>query len=356
MKRVAVIGAGAAGLAAARHLISRSQSFQFCVFEQSAQLGGTWVYTEKVGNDEFGLPIHSSMYKSLRTNLPKEVMGYPDFPIPEQPKSYLPAADILNFLDSYAVHFNIKKYIKFRHHVQSVRPIPGNMGWELKVQDLNSGVTSTSNVDAVMICNGHYNTPYIPQIPGADAFCGRVLHSHDYREPQAFSGQNVLVIGAGPSGMDLALEIASCAKQVILSHHNPEPIKTKFPSNVRMAPDVTNIMNDLVNFSDGSSAKIDTIFYCTGYRYNFPFLDAACGVRIIDNCVEPLYKHLIHIDHPSMCFIGLPFYVCAFSLFDLQSRFFLEVLDGTLELPSRELMAADTAREHTWRREQEIFR
>jgi cation diffusion facilitator CzcD-associated flavoprotein CzcO len=66
MKRVAVIGAGAAGLAAARQLNSCPHLFQFSVFEQAAQLGGTWVYTDLIGQDEFGLPVHSSMYKSLR--------------------------------------------------------------------------------------------------------------------------------------------------------------------------------------------------------------------------------------------------------------------------------------------------
>jgi NADPH-dependent 2,4-dienoyl-CoA reductase/sulfur reductase-like enzyme len=65
-QRVAVIGAGAAGLSAARQLIARPQDFECVVFEQADQVGGTWVYTDNTGSDEFGLPVHSSMYKSLR--------------------------------------------------------------------------------------------------------------------------------------------------------------------------------------------------------------------------------------------------------------------------------------------------
>ena len=65
-RRVAVIGAGAAGLSAARHLVADAERFSCTVFEQTGAVGGTWVYTEQVGTDDFGLPVHSSMYKSLR--------------------------------------------------------------------------------------------------------------------------------------------------------------------------------------------------------------------------------------------------------------------------------------------------
>lgn len=59
-------------------------------------------------------------------------------------------------------------------------------------------------------------------------------------------------------------------------------------------------------------------FTSAGYLYNFPFLHESCNIVVEDNCVEPLYKHLVNIHHPSMCFIGVPYYVCAFSMFDLQ--------------------------------------
>ena len=64
--RVCVIGAGAAGLAAARHLTSHLDMFDVSVFEQASSVGGTWIYNEKTGTDERGLPVYSSMYQSLR--------------------------------------------------------------------------------------------------------------------------------------------------------------------------------------------------------------------------------------------------------------------------------------------------
>lgn len=58
-----------------------------------------------------------------------------------------------------------------------------------------------------------------------------------------------------------------------------------------------------------------------GYEYSFPFLSDECGIIVDDNYVQPLYKHLINIEHPTMAIVGLPFYVCAFIMFDLQVIF-----------------------------------
>ena len=64
--QVAIIGAGSAGLCCARHLSRFPQKFQIQVFEKAAVVGGTWVYTENTERDEYGLPVHTSMYKNLR--------------------------------------------------------------------------------------------------------------------------------------------------------------------------------------------------------------------------------------------------------------------------------------------------
>lgn len=132
------------------------------------------------------------------------------------------------------------------------------------------------------------------------------------------TGQNVLVIGAGPSGMDLANEISKVAKRVTLSHHqDPEP-KTVFNSNVDMRPDVGELTENGVVFVDGTVQDYSVIVYCTGYKYTFPFLSIDCGIHVEDNYVQPLYKHCININHPTMALIGVPFYVCASQMFDLQ--------------------------------------
>lgn len=336
--KLCVIGSGAAGLAVAKNGINFG--FEVVVFEQSNQVGGTWVYDENVGKNKYGIDVHSSMYKGLYTNLPKEIMGYPDYPIPAQEKSYISSMDMLDFLNLYADNFKIREHTKFDHHVLRVRPLKDET-WEVIVKDLKNNKYNTFNFDAVLVCNGHYHTPTFPTYKGADTFKGKQIHSHDYRCPDAFKDENVLVIGGGPSGFDLANEISKKANRVTLSHHLKEPPKTKFQSNVDQKTDVMYLQENDVVFRDGTSQSYSVIFYCTGYKYTFPFLSVNCGIICDDNFVRPLYKHCLSINRPSLGFIGLPFYVCATQMFDLQARFCLKFISKQKSLPSKEEMMKD---------------
>ncbi|KAJ8952589.1 hypothetical protein NQ318_004136 [Aromia moschata] len=277
-----------------------------------------------------------------RTNLPKEVMGFPDFPIPDQKKSYLTQAEILDFLNLYAEHFDLKRLINFNCMVADIRPLENNT-WQLTYVHKPTNGKITKVYDAIMICNGHYNEPVIPQIPGQEKFGGKIEHSHTFRSPESYKGQRVLVIGAGPSGLDLTLQISTMAKYVVLSHHSEEAKKTVYPDNVEKKPDMKRIIDyDKVEFVDGSCCCFDVILLCTGYRYSFPFLHESCGITVDKNFIQPLYKHMIHIEKPTMCLIGIPFNVCAFQMFDLQARYFCKSLDGSMSLPSTEEMRMHT--------------
>ncbi|CAO1415183.1 unnamed protein product [Diamesa tonsa] len=337
--RLAVIGAGVAGLAAAKNGLNFG--CEVIVFEQADQIGGTWIFSSEIGKNKYGLDVHSSMYKGLHTNLPKEIMGYPDFPIPQQEKSYIPAEDMLAFLNLYADTFNVRECIKFEHHVLRVRPMNDDT-WEVIVRNLPADKYETYIFDAILICNGHYHTPALPKYKGSGVFNGKQLHSHDYRCPEPFEGEQVLVIGAGPSGVDLANEISKTAERVTLSHHLPEPPKTIFSDNVDQKPDVVQLTEDGVIFNNGEKVEYSVIFYCTGYKYNFPFLSIDCNIICDDNYVRPLYKHCLSINRPTMGFIGLPFYVCATQMFDLQVRFCLKFMTGLIKLPSKAEMIEDT--------------
>lgn len=263
------------------------------------------MYSDAVGKNEYGIDVHSSMYKGLHTNLPKEIMGYPDFPIPENinEKSYIPSGDMLKFLQLYAETFEVNKCIKYEHYVLRIRPINESQ-WEIIVKDLPNDRVETNIFDSVFICNGHYHTPAYPNYPGHDIFEGKQVHSHDYRCSDPYKDENVLVIGAGPSGMDMAYEVSKVAKRVTLSHHLRSPPKTIFPSNVTQKPDVISLTETGANFADGSFEDFTTVLYCTGYQYTFPFISVDCGIAVDDNYVNPLYKHCININYPTMAFIG----------------------------------------------------
>ena len=352
---VAVIGAGAAGLCAARHLsaAAASHDLRIKVFEQTDNIGGTWVYTDNVGTDTHGLPVHSSMYKNLKTNLPKEVMAFPDFPFPDYEESFIHHSKVLDYLKQYSDHFQLEKFINFNTKVAKVKPeVPNDWmtRWEVTSECLTTSAVTVETFDGIMVCNGHYSVPVIPDIPGLDAFNGQVIHSHNYRRPEDFAGEKVIILGGGASGTDICIELSKHADTVYLSHNNPG-LPTVLPNNVHQVSGVNSCQGES-NFklNDGSEILATVILLATGYHYSFPFLSDDCGVNVTTRRVSPLFKHLININHPSMCFIGIPIQICPFPQFDLQIRYFVKIITGQLQALSAENMLADLHKDEEWRR------
>ncbi|OXU20856.1 hypothetical protein TSAR_007278 [Trichomalopsis sarcophagae] len=343
-KRVCVIGAGASGLCAAKFLSLDPDFFQFTVFERNNAIGGTWVYTDDTGNDEYGLPIHTSMYKNLRTNVPRELMNFPDYEKlggDDGIHCCVTREDMLKYLNDYANFFDLRKFIQFNTIVERITPETADgdsaTTWNVSVKNLKNNEVSKLKFDAVMVCNGHYAVPYIPAIPGIETFPGKVLHSHSYRRPEEFSGQRVAVLGGYVSGIDISSEISPYASEVYLSHNKNE-LKCELPSNVKQVSGVQKIEGNKLVLNDGATIVADSFIYCTGYLYTYPFLDDSCNIVVDDNHVTPLYKHLINIHHPTMCFIGLANTVLPFLFFHVQVQYFLSSLKGVVKLPPRDVM------------------
>lgn len=337
--KVCVIGAGAAGLCAIKNCIQHG--LDVIAFEQANEIGGTWVYTNSTGKDQHGLDIHSSMYKSLYTNLPKELMCFPDFPFPPHEKSYLPACDVLAYLNLYADSFDVRSKIKFQRCVLRIRPLIDD-AWEVIVRNLITNANETFIFDAVLVCNGHFSVPNMPKFQGHTVFRGRQVHSHEYRVPEAFTSERVLVIGGGSSGTDLAQEISKRAQLVFWSHHLKGGAINLGRENLIQKPDIAKLTDDGVVFIDGSFERVTTVLYCTGYEFTFPFLSIDCNISCHENYIQPLFKHCININRPSMAIIGLMFNNCPFQTFDLQLRFCLKFMSGEKLLPARNEMLEDT--------------
>ncbi len=107
---------------------------------------GFQVYTDSVGTDCHGNPVHSSMYRQLRTNLPKEIMAYPDFPFKETGKSYLHHTEVRNYLDDYCDHFGLMPFIEFNTKVVEVRPVESKDNkttWSVTSQNVANGGSQT---------------------------------------------------------------------------------------------------------------------------------------------------------------------------------------------------------------------
>ncbi|XP_067633494.1 senecionine N-oxygenase-like isoform X2 [Eurosta solidaginis] len=336
-KRVCIIGAGMAGLTALKNTLEHD--LDAIAYERHTAIGGTWIYMErKEGDSEED--VFSSMYYGLLTNLPKELMGFPDYDFDTSIEdSFISSELVLQYLHDYASHFKLAPHIKFEHEIMRVRPRKNC--WEVIVHDLKSDMFLVELFDFVLICNGHFSMPFYPNTKGLNQYRGQRLHSHLYRKPDVLKDHTVLVVGGGPSGIDIVHHIYQHAKHIYLSHHLEAAPRTDFMPNVTQKPDVERFTKDGAVFKDGSSASFSYVIFCTGYKFTFPFLSVDCGLNVDFNYVYPLYKHCLNINKSSMAIIGLPHQVCPAQLFDLQVRFVLTYFTGRKKMPSESEMLAD---------------
>ncbi|XP_020890533.1 flavin-containing monooxygenase FMO GS-OX3 isoform X1 [Arabidopsis lyrata subsp. lyrata] len=353
-KHVAVIGAGAAGIITSREL--RREGHSVVVYEREKQVGGLWVYTPKSDSDPLSLDptrskVHSSIYESLRTNVPRESMGVRDFPFlprfddeSRDPRRYPNHREVLAYIQDFAREFKIEEMIRFETEVVRVEPVDGK--W--RVQSKKSGGFLKDEIyDAVVVCNGHYTEPNITHIPGIKSWPGKQIHSHNYRVPDPFENEVVVVIGNFASGADISRDIAKVAKEVHIASRAKEPHtyeKISVPqNNLWMHSEIDTAHDDgSIVFKNGKVVFADSIVYCTGYKYNFPFLETNGYLRIDEKRVEPLYKHVFPPAlAPGLSFVGVPAMGIVFVMFEIQSKWVSAVLSGRVTLPSPEKMIED---------------
>ena len=219
MSRVCVIGAGSSGLASCQVLHARGIAFD--CFEAGSSVGGNWRYNNDSGR--------SSAYRSLHANSSRRSMQYASFPMPDDYPDYPSHRMIAAYLDDFADHFGFRGRIQFRTEVTSARPVPGG-GWDVTVRQRDTGVERTERYSAVLVANGHHWDPRYPEpaFPGAGAFAGEQLHSHDYRTPEPFTGKRVLVVGIGNSACDIAADCSAVAARTLLAVRRGSHIVPKY--------------------------------------------------------------------------------------------------------------------------------
>lgn len=134
-------------------------------------------------------------------------------------------------------------------------------------------------------------------------------------------------------------------------------------SNVEQRPKIESVQGNIFIFHDGSSAEVDSFIYCTGndfiyleylikfdfhyihdnkfssgYKFTYPFMSTKVEIRTDDNHVEPIYKHLMHMDYMNLFFMGLPAIVIPFPMFHIQAQYILGILEGRIQLLSPQRM------------------
>jgi putative flavoprotein involved in K+ transport len=319
MKDVVVVGGGQSGLAAARAL--GAAGLAPLVLEAGAEPVGSWPH----------------YYDSLRLFSPAAYSGLPGFPFRGDPERYPARDEVVDYLREFAR--TVDADVRTGSRVTSV----------MRTDDrgflVRTDTGETIHAAAVVAATGSFGSPYTPAVPGQHSFAGRLLHVADYRSPQAYVGQRVVVVGAGDSAVQVAYELAQVAT-VTLATRNPLSFlpqridgrdlhywleRTGFDDlppawlapliphalvtdtgRYRAAvesglpdrrPMLTALDGDHVIWSDGTREVVDTVVFATGYRPHLDYLHA------LGTLTDGLPRHAggISTDHPGLAYLGIEF-------------------------------------------------
>ena len=191
-----MIGAGPAGLAVAATL--RQRGLSCAVLERAASVGSSW----------------QRRYDQLHLHTIRWLSGLPGGRIPRRFGRWVSRDDFVRYLDGYAQQFDVRPEFGV-----DVNRIDRNANcWRLTTS------AGTRDAWAVVVATGFNLVPHLPAWSGRDRFAGELLHSNDYREPTAYRGRRVLVVGAGNSAAEIAVQLADAGATVTQSVRTPPNI------------------------------------------------------------------------------------------------------------------------------------
>lgn len=305
-----IIGGGPAGLASSRALTLTG--IQHLVLERGHQPGQTW----------------ADLYDSLVLHTARPLSALPGLPFASGTPLFPTRQDVVTYLQVYAKRFAVP--LRLNATVINLRR-ESNL-WHAR---LNSGETVTAR--AVVVATGIASNPQMPRLQGQRRFGGVVIHSAEYRRPDQFLGQRVLIIGAGNSGVDIACDLASAGVDVVLAGRRRS---TRVPLTVAgipshyvgfalapfmsrrscpRAPIVGGSRGDSLRairkhsplieltergarFADGDTPMIDTVIMATGYRAAVAFLEDSTR---LDDCGFPQRRDRVaSANQPDLYFVG----------------------------------------------------
>lgn len=202
-RAVAVIGAGPAGLTAAKHLLE--EGFDPIVFEQSDDLGGQW----------HARAAHSGVWPGMRANTSRTTTAFSDFPPAPAGAMFPRAEDVHAYLHAYAAHFGVSDCVRTGARVLEVAR--ANREWIVRWNE--NGAVREADFAAVAVATGRFRRPRLPAIAGLDKLAaeGRVLHSFGYGGREEFRGRRVLVYGNSISGLEIASDLAGDDTTTVIS-------------------------------------------------------------------------------------------------------------------------------------------
>lgn len=194
MVSVAVIGAGIAGLAAAKSALE--YDLAPTVFERAHEPGGLWH------------PGNGFVWPSLTTNISRFTCVFSDHPWPKETPDFPAAPAVTEYLLSYAQRFGVIRYLRTECNVTSL--VAEGAGWRVIWE--HRGRQSSRLFDAAIVASGYFAQPIVPALRGR--FDGVALHSSSYRDASELRGRRVVVVGMAFSGSEIAAELAQAGMEV----------------------------------------------------------------------------------------------------------------------------------------------
>ena len=396
-RRVAIIGAGACGICAAKYLLE--SGFDVTVFEIGGQIGGMWCYMNDNGR--------SSAYRTLHINTSRGVTRFSDLDFDAATQVFPDHADMHRYLVAYADHFNVTPHIKFHSRVTQVRPAfereTDAPRWEVQ---LATGVSEV--FDSVIVASGHLTQPL--DMPEFKAFTGEYVHAHHYKAPEPYVGKRICVVGVGNSACDIASDLCVTAPRCVLvarsgvlilpklmfgraftditariqrpwiprnlrrritrlltwlAHGDLTRLGFKRPeilshvtSNATVVTDIAYrrievktgidaIEEKLIRFADGSIAEFDVLIAATGYAIDLDFIPASV-LQTADNQLE-LYMRMVPPEWPGLFFMGFFNTDTALNMvFEHQARWVREILLDNARLPDAAEMRRAISERSAW--------
>lgn len=345
--KYAIIGAGPSGLAAAKAL--KEAGIAFDGFEMGIDVGGLW----NIDNPR------STVYASAHLISSKTTTQFADFPMPASTADYPNHAQLLDYFKAYAQHFGLREHYLFNTQVQQVERLDdGN--WAISLDD---GHTYTYK--GLLIANGTLSEPNIPQFKGQSEFNGQIIHSSVYKKADVFKDRRVLIVGAGNSGCDIAVDAVHYAKSVdmsvrrgyyfvpkyifgkpsdtvgglrlprrmkqwldkkVLGWFTGDPSRFGFPKpdyniyeshpivntlilthlgqgDIQIQPDIDQLTPEGVRFKNGETRAYDLILLATGYKLHYPFLDKKH--LNWQGYAPELYLNIFHPEYDNLFVLGM---------------------------------------------------
>ncbi len=401
-RRVAIIGAGPAGLVAARWLKARGA--EPVVFEAASDLGGQWNAENPA----------SATWPGMRTNTSRILTAFSDLDHPEDTPVFPVRDQVHHYLRRYAETQDLLRHIRFGTQVRHLAPKAG--AWVL--QTLADGRIQAETFAQVVVANGRHTRPDLPDIPGLQGFSGRLgaRHSAEFPGAAAFRGARVVVAGCSISALEIATELAgsgaarvtsamrrqryvlpkliagvptdnvmftrgaALAGEVLSPAAQAEGLKAAVlraaghpaqygaaapaddifaagltqsqgflpavaEGRIHTAPWITRIEGETVHFSDGTRTEADAILFGTGFHHNLDWLapEVAQAIGLGEPTLD-LFAHTVHPDFPGLAFLGQYDLVGPyFPVLELQARLVAAVFAGLVPLPpehvQRQVMA-----------------